>query len=215
MSLSASLWRSQDAQSRKKKVNPRQAKSTYSVPAVFNTLSYGLVYQSGREIPPRWVKCYTHGTSQTERCAAKALWGNSTKGGGPLSSHQGRQKNVAGSSRGQPVRRIAIAWDAPLRTGRLRPLWTAPGWGPDPPPTPATPERSWSPGLSDSPEWGPPHPHGRFGSEPRGSQRSRPILPQSPEPPPPTNKAMGSPIWPCRAATEAVVVGGSGWRRQQ
>ena len=50
---SSSISNNQDVQSGGAKVNPRKAKLKYFDPAVFPTLSYGIVCQSGGDISPR------------------------------------------------------------------------------------------------------------------------------------------------------------------
>ena len=63
------------------KVNHQKSKSRYYEPAVFPRLSHGIVCQSRREIPPRWITWYTCGTARMERRSAKASWVIPTTGG--------------------------------------------------------------------------------------------------------------------------------------
>ena len=61
----------QDAQSKGMEVNRWKAKSKYSNPSVFPTLSHGIVFQSGGKINPRLVMWSTHGMEKMEHRTAK------------------------------------------------------------------------------------------------------------------------------------------------
>ena len=87
------------------KINPRQTKLRYSKPAVFPSLSHGIVCHSRGDINPRCVTCSTHGKAQHEQSAVlRRTSGESPPPGGvPWRSYRpGRQRDAIWSSKGRP-----------------------------------------------------------------------------------------------------------------
>ena len=114
------------------------------------------------------------------------------------SDHPGRQRDVGWSSKGWPRWIIVSARGAPFRPGQPRPRSPAPVWGWGLTSTQAAPRSSGYPGLRASPSTGLPHPREPSGNWPWGSQRYRPGLLRSPEPPPMTKAAAEEPGRPWR-----------------